>query len=157
MGYNLAGYPLSGWAYQVSDRLSVELGGVWTKWSTYDSMTIYYDNPLVPINPDSGSSYSPKHWKNVWRHAIGAEYALSDTWDLRMDMFTINLLFPMNMWITSFPRMTGRFTVSVLVGRENVGLWISPTCTSIWMTATLQEILVSEFIPPTLPMEIPSL
>jgi long-chain fatty acid transport protein len=73
-----------GWAYQVSDRLSVELGGVWTKWSTYDSMTIYYDNPLVPINPDSGSSYSPKHWKDVWRYAIGVEYALSDTWDLRM-------------------------------------------------------------------------
>jgi long-chain fatty acid transport protein len=73
-----------GWAYQVSDRLSVEIGGVWTKWSTYDALIINYDNPLVPINPDSKSTYAPKHWEDAWRYAIGVEYALSDTWDIRL-------------------------------------------------------------------------
>jgi len=73
-----------GWAYQLSDKCSVELGGAWTKWSTYDALTITYDEPLVPGNPKSQYSYAPKHWKDAWRYALGVEYALSDTWDLRL-------------------------------------------------------------------------
>ena len=62
------------------DRLSLELDAVWTKWSSYKSLVVNYDDP----QPGFGYKLeSDKNWKNTWRFQFGAEYALTDSVDLR--------------------------------------------------------------------------
>jgi len=61
------------------DRLSLEFDAVWTKWSSYKSLTIAYDETL--FGHDEVSAI--KDWSNTWRFEFGAEYALNDDWDLR--------------------------------------------------------------------------
>ncbi|HIU64860.1 MAG TPA: outer membrane protein transport protein [Candidatus Avacidaminococcus intestinavium] len=61
-----------GYNHKFDDKTRVELNGTYTRWSTYDKLDIYFDNPMVPDNKD------PKDWKNGWRYAIGVEHKLSD-------------------------------------------------------------------------------
>jgi long-chain fatty acid transport protein len=58
-----------------TEKLSVEVDAVLTRWSTYDRLTIDFD--------DNTSVSSEKDWENTWRYQIGIEYALSDNLDLR--------------------------------------------------------------------------
>lgn len=58
------------------DRLSLEFDAVWTNWSAYKELVIEYDEILGDVS-------APKHWGNTWRFEFGAEYALTDTVDLR--------------------------------------------------------------------------
>ncbi|GAB6112889.1 OmpP1/FadL family transporter [Desulfomicrobium salsuginis] len=58
------------------DRLSLEFDAVWTNWSAYKELVIEYDEILGDVS-------APKNWSNVWRFEFGAEYALTDTVDLR--------------------------------------------------------------------------
>lgn len=62
------------------DRLSLEADVVWTHWSAYQALTINYDPALLP-----GMSRVSKNkdWNNTWRFQFGAEYALTDSVDLR--------------------------------------------------------------------------
>ncbi len=41
-------------------KLTLEADVVYTRWSTYDELTIYYDNPLIPINPTTSSTTTKK-------------------------------------------------------------------------------------------------
>jgi long-chain fatty acid transport protein len=50
-------------------EFSLEAGAIWTRWSTFRSLNIH-----LPV----GRSDSPKHWKDVWRLNLGAEYDLLD-------------------------------------------------------------------------------
>jgi long-chain fatty acid transport protein len=62
------------------DRLSLEFDAVWTKWSSYKSLVVNYDD----LQPGFGHKLeSDKNWKNTWRFQFGAEYALTDSVDLR--------------------------------------------------------------------------
>lgn len=59
--------------------LSFEVGAVWTRWGTYDALTINYETPQI-----FGSSVTRlKNWQNVWRIFFGAEYKTTDWLDLR--------------------------------------------------------------------------
>ena len=58
------------------DRLSLEFDAVWTRWSSYKELVIEYDEIL-------GERSADKRWNNAWRFEFGAEYALTDTLDLR--------------------------------------------------------------------------
>lgn len=70
-----------GVAFNPVDLLSLELGGVWTGWSTYEALTIHYSDPiLLGIK----SSTKDKKWSDVWRLQVGAEYKTSDWLDLRL-------------------------------------------------------------------------
>lgn len=62
------------------DRLRVELGAIWTGWSSYRELTINYDDAILPGRT---SVTKEKNWKDVWRVSIGAEYRVTDWMDLR--------------------------------------------------------------------------
>ena len=59
-----------------TDRLSVEIDVTRTGWSSYKELDIRING----VNP---GGVSVKDWKDTWRMAIGAEYALTPAWDLR--------------------------------------------------------------------------
>lgn len=65
------------------EKLSVEVGAVYTLWSKYDKLEINYGKPLNPFNPASDQISIPKNWDDVWRFNIGVEYAVLDWLDLR--------------------------------------------------------------------------
>ncbi|MDD4648917.1 MAG: OmpP1/FadL family transporter [Desulfoplanes sp.] len=78
---NLMGYldlPAScslGLAFQVTDKLNVEVDAVYTMWSSYSEITFDYDD-LEEVTEE-------KNWKDVWRFQLGVEYAYNDWLDLR--------------------------------------------------------------------------
>jgi len=62
------------------ERLSLEFDAVWTKWSSYKSLIVKYDDQ----QPGFGRKLeSTKNWSDTWRFQFGAEYALTDSFDLR--------------------------------------------------------------------------
>lgn len=67
-------------------RLSVEVGGVWSRWSTYDKLTINFDDPIT-VNrfglPVSSVTRS-KNWQDTWRFQTGLELKATDWLDLRV-------------------------------------------------------------------------
>lgn len=63
------------------DRLTVEVDGVWTGWSTYDKFTIDYRDPILS---DVRSITKEKKWDDVWRLQVGVEYKALDWLDLRL-------------------------------------------------------------------------
>lgn len=74
-----------GAVFHLMDRLSLELDGIWTRWSTYDELTIHYRDPILdPILPDVRSSTKDKRWNDVWRVQVGFEYKAQDWLDLRL-------------------------------------------------------------------------
>ena len=65
-----------GYNHKFDDKTRVELNGTYTRWSTYDKLNIYFDNPYTPDSLDT------KNWSNGWRYAIGVEHKLSDKYTL---------------------------------------------------------------------------
>jgi long-chain fatty acid transport protein len=80
------------------DRLSVEVGGVWTRWSTYDALTIRYSEPIVTIPGVLSISQvsRAKEWDDVLRFAVGAEYKALDWLDVRLGYVYDNEPIPEN-------------------------------------------------------------
>ena len=62
------------------DKLSLEFDAAWTKWSSYKTLIIEYDDPLFGV---LSKAEADKNWSNTWRFEFGAEYALTDVFDLR--------------------------------------------------------------------------
>ncbi len=73
---------LAGIAIYPTDKLSVEVGTVYTHWSTYDEMDMDFDN--VATEKSSLGQAQPKNWKDTWRFNVGVEYAAMDWLDLRL-------------------------------------------------------------------------
>lgn len=65
-----------GYNHKFDNKTRVELQGTYTRWSTYDKLNIYFDNPYTT------DSLDPKNWSNGWRYAIGVERKLSDKYTL---------------------------------------------------------------------------
>jgi long-chain fatty acid transport protein len=65
-----------GIAYQLTDKTSVEVGAIFTKWSSYDALTINYGTVIPATGVDYSSSI--KDWNDVWRYQLGIEHALTD-------------------------------------------------------------------------------
>lgn len=70
-----------GVAFYPVHRLSLEVDGVWTGWSSYDKFAIDYRNPILP---GVGSITKEKKWDDVWRLQVGVEYKALDWLDLRL-------------------------------------------------------------------------
>lgn len=64
-----------GLAYRPLDNLSFEVGTVFTRWSTYNSLNIYFDSNYQSLNE--------KGWKDGWNVNAGVEYAPLDWLALR--------------------------------------------------------------------------
>jgi long-chain fatty acid transport protein len=65
--------------YPIKD-FSVEVGAIWTRWSTYNALSITY-NP-APY-PGGTTTTEVKNWSDVWRPFIGFEYKAANWLDLR--------------------------------------------------------------------------
>ena len=63
-----------------TDKLSLECGAVRTGWSSYDQLTIKFDDPTM-LGPEATSV---KDWNDVWRYQFGVEYKLTEQFDLRV-------------------------------------------------------------------------
>jgi long-chain fatty acid transport protein len=69
------------------ERLSVEVGAIWTRWSSFDELSFSFSQPIVVIpRPLTvvDQSVTPKDWHDVWRIQVGAEYKVVDWFDFRL-------------------------------------------------------------------------
>lgn len=64
-----------GLGHKFDDKTRIELGAVYTKWSTYDKLEVTFDKNL-PTSTDV------KNWKDVWRYQFGIEHKINDTWSI---------------------------------------------------------------------------
>lgn len=64
-----------GIAYKPLDNLSLEVGTVWTRWSTYNALNIYFDSGYAAI--------SNKEWRDGWNFNASVEYKPLDWLSLR--------------------------------------------------------------------------
>lgn len=76
--FGLAVYPM--------EKLSVEVGAVYTLWSKYDELKINYGDNVILTRTGAlvNQTTTPKNWSDVWRFNIGLEYAALDWLDLRL-------------------------------------------------------------------------
>lgn len=56
------------------EHLSWEVGGIWTRWSNFSSLS---------VSTGLGTLTEEKHWKDVWRITTGVEYNVASWLDLR--------------------------------------------------------------------------
>lgn len=56
------------------DKLSVEVGATWIGWSSYEELKVDFDG---------GNFVRESNYNDTWRFNIGAEYNLTENWDLR--------------------------------------------------------------------------
>ncbi|WP_180140110.1 OmpP1/FadL family transporter [Desulfoluna butyratoxydans] len=64
-----------GIAWYPAKNLSVEVGAIQTRWSTYTDLDLDIDG--------QGHIPQPKNYDDVWRYNLGVEYGITDNWDLR--------------------------------------------------------------------------
>lgn len=65
-----------GIAWTPIPELSIEVGAIWTRWSTFRSLNINLPDPLP-------KSHNKKHWDDTWRINVGVEYQALDWLALR--------------------------------------------------------------------------
>ena len=58
------------------DKLSVEVGAIWTRWSLFKNFDMKFDNAL-------GTLSERKNWHDTWRGQLGVEYRVLPWLDLR--------------------------------------------------------------------------
>lgn len=69
--------------HSLNQKMNVEVGAIYSRWSTYDSLVLTYEN----FTPGGGGRYvstTPKNYKNVWRYQIGLEWETSPEWTWRL-------------------------------------------------------------------------
>lgn len=67
----------AGVCYRPNEWVSYEVDAVWTGWSSYDNLTIHFDNPPYVAGSD-------KAWEDVWRYQFGVEFQMRGGWQLRL-------------------------------------------------------------------------
>ncbi len=66
-----------GVTYKPLDNLSFEVGAVWTRWSTFNHLNMFFEDPSIP------DSINDKEWKDGWNFNASVEYSPYDWWTLR--------------------------------------------------------------------------
>jgi long-chain fatty acid transport protein len=66
-----------GLLFTPTERLSVAFDAKLMLWSTFEEFTIEFEDPAL-TNP------LPKFWENTWNFHLGAEYALTDRFQVRL-------------------------------------------------------------------------
>jgi long-chain fatty acid transport protein len=65
-----------GACYTGFDGVTLEIGGRWEGWSSYEHLTFHFDQPIA----GSRTSKTEKKWKDVYSGGIGIKYQVNDTW-----------------------------------------------------------------------------
>jgi len=60
-------------------NITVEVGGTFTTWSSYDELRILLEKPVLGVT----ELRSPKHWNDSWRYHAGVEWNVTDLMDIR--------------------------------------------------------------------------
>ncbi|MGC9372025.1 MAG: OmpP1/FadL family transporter [Thermovirgaceae bacterium] len=81
-GLTLPEMYMFGISRQVTPKLNVEAGALYTRWSSYDSLVINFDKSLYGFLP--AEVPSEKNWNDVWRYQLGIEYRQSPEWTWRV-------------------------------------------------------------------------
>lgn len=68
----------AGIAYKGIERLIVEAGARWEGWSSYDKLTLTFDQAVA----GSTVNNTPKNWDDTWSYSIAVKYDLSETWSV---------------------------------------------------------------------------
>ncbi len=63
------------------EKSSIEIGAVYTGWSSYEKLQMELDDPSVLGTKEI---MVPKDWKDAWRYVAGVEYAVNEALDLRL-------------------------------------------------------------------------
>lgn len=71
----------AGLGWQTSDRVWMEFDLSWTEWSSYDSLTVTYDELM---GSTSAVSSMPKLWEDAMAYRLGVSYAVSPNWVARL-------------------------------------------------------------------------
>lgn len=72
-----------GIGHKFNDRTRIEFGATYTRWSTYDNLTINFDSSILPAPfPPTMQTVSIKDWKDVWRYQIGVEHQMNERWSI---------------------------------------------------------------------------
>lgn len=79
---NLPEMYMFGISRQVTPKLNVEAGAIYTRWSSYDSLVINFEKSLYGFLPTEVPS--EKNWNDVWRYQLGIEYRQSPEWTWRV-------------------------------------------------------------------------
>lgn len=79
-GIRLPDMVFLGATFYPTEKLSIEVGGVWNAWSNYGALNIHYKTPL-PRQPNTISRV--KDWHDTWRAQLGIEYKAAPWLDLR--------------------------------------------------------------------------
>ncbi len=66
----------AGIMFRPLDKLSVEMGAIWTHWSLFRNFEVHFGNVL-------GTLSEQKNWHNTWRGQLGVEYRALPWLDLR--------------------------------------------------------------------------
>lgn len=66
--------------FQTLDNLSIELSAIYTRWNSFNQMSILFDNDVAGM----GRVTKKKDWRDVWRWQIGIEYNVTKWLDLRV-------------------------------------------------------------------------
>lgn len=69
-----------GASIQATEKLTLNVGVIYTMWSSYDELAIEFAPPLLGKVP---ASVAEKDWDDVFRYQVGMEYALNGNWALR--------------------------------------------------------------------------
>ncbi|NLI82465.1 MAG: transporter [Deltaproteobacteria bacterium] len=73
-----------GAVFYPTPRISLEIGSVLSRWSTYDALTIRYDNPVNLVTRNINSVIREKNWHDTWRFQTGLEFKATNWLDLRL-------------------------------------------------------------------------
>jgi long-chain fatty acid transport protein len=69
----------AGVTYYPMPNLSIEVGAMLTRWSTYNEFALEFDDPVA----FSTEKVDEKNWDDVMRYSVGVEYGITDWLDLR--------------------------------------------------------------------------
>ncbi len=93
-----------GYAYQVTEKLNLELDGQWDKWSSYRKQTLQIDeaDPTRSffLNIDNPTN---KDWKNSWAFGLGGNLALTQATQIRFGYGFIDSPVPNSTFEASTP------------------------------------------------------
>lgn len=64
---------------KINDKLDVMMDVSWSEWSVMEELTVDFDKPILNNNGDSVEM----KWRDNWRFALGASYALNEKITLR--------------------------------------------------------------------------
>lgn len=63
--------------HQINDQWAIMGDAQYTGWSSFEYLTIEYENPTPPSTP------IPELWNDVWRYSVGASYQVNSAMKLR--------------------------------------------------------------------------